>query len=186
MSTTTTEQTAKVITGVVRLSFLHIWEPSKGKNDKPGKYEASLIIPKSDKITIKKIEAAVEAAKEAGKKDWGGKIPSKLKLPLRDGSDREDDPAYENSFFVSAKSTSKPGVVDLARKPITNHDEVYSGCYAVASITFYPYEFEGSKGIACALNHIMKVKDGEPLGGGRTNPEDDFAEVEIMETDDLM
>lgn len=182
MSTTTTAPAkevspTKVITGIVRLSYAHIFEPSTAPGSTVAKYSGALIIPKSDKATLAKINAAVEAAKEQGKAKFGGKIPANLKLPLRDGDiDRPDDDAYANSFFLNASSGTKPGIIDLAGKTITEQDKVYSGCYIRASINFYPFNTNGSKGIAAGLNNIMFVKDGDALSG-RDNAETDFAEV---------
>lgn len=178
----------KVVTGVVRLSYLHIWEPSAVNEGDVKKYSASLIIPKSDKVTIEKVRAAIQAAKEAGKSKFGGKIPAKLKEPLRDGDeDRPEDEAYANSFFLNANASTKPGIVDKDVQPILDQNEVYSGCYAKVSVTFFAFDQKGNKGIGCGLNHIMKVKDGEPLGG-RNTAESDFAEIAGMveDDDDLM
>ena len=83
----------KVVTGVVRLSYEHIWEPSSINGSTP-KYSASLIIPKDDKKTVADINAAIEAALQQGAPKFGGKVPNKaaLKLPLRDGdTEREDE-----------------------------------------------------------------------------------------------
>ncbi len=33
----------------------------------------------------------------------------------------------------------------------------------------------GNKGIACGLNNLQKIRDGEPLGG-KSHPEDDFSD----------
>ncbi|MDE6181665.1 MAG: DUF2815 family protein, partial [Eubacteriales bacterium] len=46
--------------------------------------------------------------------------------------------------------------------------------YGIASINLYPYNTNGNVGIACGLNNLMKIKDGETLGG-RARAEDDFA-----------
>lgn len=165
----------KVITGKVRFSYLHIWEPKAIDDSQEPKYSVSLIIPKSDKDTIKKIKEAIENAKIQGKtRKFEGKMPANLKTPLRDGDEeRPDDEAYANSYFVNANCKTKPGIVDKECNKILDQDEVYSGCYGRASISFYPYNVSGSKGIACGLSHIMKLKDGEPLGG-RSTPESDF------------
>ena len=185
MTTTTATPSTKVVTGVVRASYLHIWEPSAVQEGQEKKYSASLIIPKSDKATVANINRAIAAATESGKAKFGGKIPANLKTPLRDGDvERPDDEAYANSWFINSNCKTKPGVVDSNAKPIMNQDEVYSGCYIRASITFYPFNTNGNKGVACGLNHIMKVKDGEPLGG-RSTAESDFAAV-LGEGDDLM
>lgn len=183
---TETQPSTKVVTGLVRFSYLHVWEPVAIEEGQDKKYSASLIIPKSDKETLAKIKAAIAAATEAGKAKFGGKIPANLKTPLRDGDvERPDDEAYANAFFINANAKTKPGVVDKDVKPVMDQDEVYSGCYGRASITFYAFNTSGNKGIACGLNHIMKLKDGESLGG-RSTAENDFAEVASMEDDDLL
>lgn len=166
---------AKVITGKVRFSYVHVWEPRAIDESEDKKYSVSIIIPKSDKKQIETIQKAIEAAKEAGKHSkFGGKIPANLKSPLRDGdTDRPDDEAYANSYFITANAKTKPGVVDANVQPILDQDEFYSGCYGRASITFFAFNTSGNKGIACGLNHVQKLEDGEPLGG-RTSAEHDF------------
>lgn len=168
----------KVVTGKVRLSYAHVWEPVSINDSKP-KYSVSLVIPKSDKETVKKINAAVDAAIEEGIAKFGGKKPNKaaLKLPLRDGDTERDDEVYRNSFFVNANSTTAPQIVDRAVNPILDRDEVYSGCYARVSINFYAYNTNGNKGVACGLGNIQKIADGEPLGG-RSNAKDDFGSLD--------
>lgn len=171
----------KVITGPnTRWSYANVWEP-KAINDGTPKYSVSLIIPKSDTATIKKIEAAIEAAYKEGEaklKGNGRSVPalSVLKTPLRDGdAERPDDEAYANAYFVNANSATAPGIVDADRQPIIDRSEVYSGVYGRASINFYAFNSNGNKGIACGLNNLQKLRDGEPLGG-KSRAEDDFAE----------
>lgn len=173
----------KVITGVnTRWSYANVWQP-KSINGGAPKYSVSLIIPKSDKKTIEKIRAAIQAAYEEGEaklKGNGKSVPalSVLKTPLRDGdTERPDDEAYANAYFVNANSATAPGIVDADRQPIINTSEVYSGVYGRASINFYAFNSNGNKGIACGLNNLQKMRDGEPLGG-KTSAEDDFADSE--------
>lgn len=164
---------SKVVTGTVRLSYAHIWEPAS-INGSDEKYSVSLIIPKSDTKTVKAIQDAVEQAKQDGKAKFGGKIPANLKLPLRDGDiERPDDESYANCYFINANSKDKPQIVDTKVQPILDRNEVYSGCYARVSISLYAFNTNGNKGIACGLGNIQKIADGEPLGG-RSRAEDDF------------
>lgn len=101
-----------------------------------------------------------------------------LKTPLRDGDlERPDDEAYANSYFVNANSITAPGIVDAACQQILDNSEIYSGVYGRASITFYAFNTKTSRGIACGLQNIQKIRDGEPLGG-HSRAEDDFATVE--------
>ena len=170
----------KVITGPkTRWSYANVWDP-KSINGGAPKYSVSLIIPKSDTVTVKKIEAAIQAAYEEGEsklKGNGKSVPSLkvLKTPLRDGDlERPDDEAYANSYFINANSATAPGIVDADRQPILERSEVYSGVYGRASINFYAFNSNGNKGIACGLNNLQKIADGEPLGG-KSRAEDDFA-----------
>ena len=98
-------QATKVVTGKVRFSYLHVWEPAAVEEGSQKKYSVSLIIPKSDTDTVARIKNAIQSALEAGKAKFGGKIPPTLKLPLRDGDiERADDDAYLNSWFLNANS----------------------------------------------------------------------------------
>lgn len=170
----------KVITGPnTRWSYANVWEP-KSINGGTPKYSVSLIIPKSDKVTVEKIKKAIQAAYEEGQgklKGNGKTVPalSVLKTPLRDGDlERPDDEAYANSYFINANSATAPGIVDADRNTIIDRSEVYSGVYGRASINLYAFNSNGNKGIACGLNNLQKIKDGEPLGG-KSRAEDDFA-----------
>ena len=170
----------KVITGHdTRWSYANVWE-AKSVNGGTPKFSVSLIIPKSDTKTIAKIKAAIEAAYREGEaklKGNGKTVPplAALKTPLRDGdTERPDDPAYNNAYFINANSATAPGVVDADRQEIINRSEIYSGVYGRASINFYAFNSNGNKGIACGLNNLQKIRDGEPLGG-KSRAEDDFA-----------
>ena len=170
----------KVITGPnTRFSYANVWE-AKSINGGVPKFSVSLIVPKSDTKTIEKIKAAIEAAYKEGESKLKGNsrsVPalSAIKNPLRDGdTERPDDEAYANSYFINANSATAPGIVDANCSPILERSEVYSGVYGRASISFYAFNSNGNKGIACGLNNLQKIRDGEPLGG-RTRAEDDFA-----------
>ena len=172
---TNNKNSTKVVTGIVRLSYEHVWEPASINGSNP-KYSASLIIPKSDKKTIDAINTAIDNAIRDGAGKFGGKIPNKgaLKLPLRDGDTEREDEAYRDAYFINANSTTAPQIVDRSVQPILDRSEVYSGCYARVSINFYAFNSNGNRGIACGLGNIQKVRDGEPLGG-KTSAADDFA-----------
>lgn len=165
----------KVITGLVRFSFVHVFEPW-GQDDNKKKYQVTLLIPKSDKETIRYIKEAIENAKAAGKTSkWNNKIPNKLEIAFYDGDDKADEyDGYEGMMYISAKSDRKPQVIDLYKQPIDDPEEFYSGCWGRASIQFYPYDFSGKKGVACALNNLQKVKDDTRFGASISTAEDDF------------
>jgi len=184
-------QATKVITGKVRLSYAHVFEPASvdGGDEK---YSTAILIPKTDKETLRKIKAATDAAKELGKSKWpNGKVPANCKTPLRDGDEeRPDDETYAGHYFLNASSKNKPGIAKPIGKDangkttfqaITDTTEVYSGCYARVSLNFYPFDIKGNRGVAAGLNNLVKLQDGDFLGG-RSSVQDDFAGEEF-ETD---
>ena len=171
----------KVITGPnTRWSYANVWE-AKSINGGAPKFSVSLIIPKTDTVTIEKIKKAIQAAYEEGQSKLKGTskyMPDleDLKLPLRDGDkERKGDPTYAGCMFINANSSTAPGIVDADRQPILERSEVYSGVYGRASITLYAFNSNGNRGIACGLNNLQKIRDGEPLGG-RASAESDFAD----------
>lgn len=170
----------KVITGPdTRWSYANVCE-AKSINGGAPKFSVSLIVPKSDTKTVAKIKAAIEAAYYDGEsklKGNGKSVPhlTSIKTPLRDGDlERPDDPAYANAYFINANSATAPGIVDADRNIILTRSEVYSGVYGRASINFYAFNSNGNRGIACGLNNLQKIRDGEPLGG-KSSAEDDFS-----------
>ena len=170
----------KVITGKdTRWSYANVWE-AKSINGGTPKFSVSLIVPKSDTVTVEKIKAAIQAAYEEGQaklKGNGRSVPplTAIKTPLRDGdNERPDDPAYAGCYFINANSATAPGIVDADLNPILSRSEVYSGVYGRASISFYAFNSNGNKGIACGLNNLQKIRDGEPLGG-KASAASDFA-----------
>lgn len=180
----------KVITGPnTRWSYCNVWEPKSINGSNP-KYSISLIIRKDDVETVNKIKAAIKAAYDEGAsklKGTGKSVPAltAIKNPVRDGDvERPDDPAYAGCYFINANNKTAPGIVDANRQKIIDSSEVYSGCYGRASITFYAFNTNGNKGIACALNNLQKIADGEALGGHASAAED-FADS-APATDDFL
>ena len=181
----------KVITGKdTRWSYCNVWE-AKAINGGTPKFSVSLLIPKTDTVTVKKIKAAIEAAYREGEaklKGNGKTVPplTAIKTPLRDGdAERPDDPAYAGHYFLNANSATAPGIVDADCQPILTRSEVYSGVYGRASISFYAFNSSGNRGIACGLNNLQKIRDGEPLGG-RASAESDFSDFDDEDDDDFL
>lgn len=181
MTQTNMNKATQLVTGEVRFSYLHVFQPHAVEQGQQEKYSVSLLIPKNDVNTLNKIKQAIENAKVAGKSKIAGKngqIPANVKMPIRDGdTDRPDNPEYAGHYFVNASSTFKPGVVDQNVNPIIDSTELYSGCYGRADINFYAFNSNGNKGIACGLNNLQKTRDGETLGG-RARAEDVFGAVD--------
>ena len=177
-----------VTTGEVRLSFAHLFEPRADDNGVE-KYSALLLVPKSDKATMKALRAAEEAAKQAGVATrWNGKMPKVIGSIIHDGDEEKDTdeyPEFAGHYYLTVSSKDQPGIVDRNVQAILDSTEVYSGCYVRANINAYPYTYGSKAGVSFGLNHVQKLRDGE-MFGGRSRASDVFSAVESDEDDDLI
>lgn len=174
---------SKVITKKVRFSYANVWEPKAIEAGGEPKYSVCLLIDKKDTATLAKINEAIEAELQIFKDSNKGVLPKKFKMPLRDGDEeREDDPNYKGKFFINASSKNAPGIVDRNKDEILDKGEFYSGCFGIASVNFYGFNKAGNTGIACGLNNLMKLEDGERLSGG-ASADEDFADIDADEED---
>lgn len=165
----------QVLTGKVRFSFLHVFEPAETLNKGTFKYSVQLLISKTDKKTVDSFNAAYKAAFEIGQQNTfkGGKA-AEFKSPLRDGDVEfaEDIKAgkttYKGMYFVNASSSDKyaPTVMGPDGTKLMDRTDIYSGCYGRAFVNLYPYCVSGNKGIACGLSGVQLLEQGESLGGG--------------------
>lgn len=168
-----------------RLSFAHVLE-----EDKFGAYSCTLLIPKTDTGTVEKLNNAIEAALQAGRTKLLNKEGTinrkKLSLPLHDADEEENtNNGYKGMMFFSAKNKRRPQCVNRRLEIIEDEEEIYSGCYCNVMINFYAYDFQGKKGIAASLGNIQKIRDGEHLGYGRSQADEDFDNEDGSEDFDL-
>lgn len=187
---TTEKNPMRVITGRVKLSYPTLFTPrgmSNDPNSKPA-YSTTLMVPKTTsdgKATIERIRAAEKLAIEKGKTEkWKGKVPRDLKSVIHDGDDEkyeDSNPEYAGHWVLAVRSPRRPGLVDRNLERITDESEIYPGVIAKVSVSAFPFDVSGSKGIGFGLNNVQKIGDAEPLAGP-SRPEDDF-EVEDSEDD---
>ena len=167
-------------TPVFRSSYAFVFEPRETQNGDM-KYQICMIFKKKDKPKWKDVAQAIcnAAAKKFG--DDPEKWAKNLKCPLRDGDEDRDGKEFEEAIFLNGGTKNKPGIVDRQMNPIMSTDEFYSGCYARASLSFYPYDTKGNKGVGTGLNNLLFWEDGERLDGS-VEAEDDFAEYKEAAT----
>jgi hypothetical protein len=170
------------------LSYANIFEPyiDPKKPTEKGKYKVLLLIDKTDKESVRKIKAAIKhvEAKMVTEK-YAGKVPKKaIPNTFNDGDEDKEGEEYEGRYYINVSKHIKPAIVDRKRNPITDPEEVYSGCVANVCIEFYYYWREDSKGITASLEGIQKISDGAPLGASRVKAEDVFDELEDEEFED--
>lgn len=175
----------RVVTGKVRLSYVHLFTPRASLSGGDPKFSVTLLIPKSDVATRQRIDAAINAAvQEAVGTKWNGVRPPVIATPIHDGDGVKADgtPFGEECrghwvMTASSQADRKPDVVDINLNPIINQSEIYSGIYARVSVRFFGYLSQGKKGIGCGLGNVQKLEDGQPLGGGGATAASDFGSL---------
>ena len=133
----------------------------------------SLALVKKDQVNIRKAPGG-QMVDRLRKGEW----VNILGTEIRGG--REWD-----RIIVSRKTDNQVicGYVDAAF--LEDVTEIYSGIYGWVNINFYPYFFSGKKGIGCGLNHVMKTRDGQPLGGSAPSVDEAFAGVTLPAVDPI-
>lgn len=184
----------KVVTGKVRFSYAHIFEPQAPLSGGDPKYSVTLLIPKSDTVTINKIKEAIAEARETFcKRNGANALPPKPNHTLHDGDGQRDSgedygPECKGCYVITVSSKNKPVIVDSFKNEITDPSEVYSGCYGRAAINFYGYNQAGKKGVSAGLLSIQKLHDGEPFGtvGSADDFDDDYQDPTASDIDDIL
>ena len=168
----------QITTGKVRFSYVNLFTPKSPMGGGDPKYSVTLLIPKSDTATLNKIKAACEEAKaKYMERGNGKKLPANLKTSLHDGDGErpnggEFGQECKGCYVLTVSSKNKPTIVNADKTPLTEPSDLWSGCYGRAVINFYVYDNAGNKGITAGLNGIMKLYDGEPLGGAVVTDKD--------------
>jgi hypothetical protein len=144
----------EVVTGKVRLSYVHLFTPYASQQGGEAKYSTTILLPKTDIATKQRIDAAINSAIQEGiASRWNGVRPPVLAIPVYDGDGvRPSDgmPIGEECkghFVFTASSKQAPEIVDLTMQRILNQTEIYSAIYARVSVGFFPYASNGKKGL---------------------------------------
>lgn len=160
-----------------RLSFPSLFQKAEFQG-KEGKYEATLLFPKTDTKTYDVITTAIEQCKKDNKTPKLGAD----KLCIKDGDESEYD-GCEGMWMVKASNNKRPTVINRDKTPVTAEDEVmYAGCYVNGIIDLWFQNNSYGKRVNANLLGIQFVKDGEPFGdGGKTADADEFDEIDDEE-----
>ena len=185
----------KITTGKVRFSYEHIFEAQAPLGGGDPKYSVTLLIPKTDTVTIGKIKAAIKEARELYcQRNGANALPANPVHTLHDGDGVRDNgeefgAECKGCYVITVSSKRRPVVVDSFKNEITDPEEVYSGCYGRACINFYGYNSAGKKGISAGLLSIQKLHDGDRLGGAAGSADDfddDYIDPTAGDIDDIL
>lgn len=167
----------------VRLSFASIFQRSEF-NGVEGKYEATFLIPKSNKALKKKLDEAMKQAMVEAKVE---KIGSD-RYCLKDGDDSAYD-GYPGHWSLKAANDKRIRILDRDKTILAEEDgRPYSGCYVNAIIDFWVQDNSWGKRVNANLFGVQFVKDGESFGSAGMSDADvmsSFDELEDEEDDEL-
>lgn len=170
-----------------RLIWARLFEAEAMEEGNDPSYSCAILY-KSDQ-DIKAIRRAIQAAK---RDMWGDAPPRRLTLCLIEDDEIEalaDDYDYiePGDTILKLRRYEKfgaPQLWDQRVEPIESPTEMYSGCHVVGDVEFFGWERKTAAGVSCRVNGLQKVREDEPLGGGRVDTHDSFARVEVEEDED--
>ena len=168
------------VTPECTIVYPSIFEPESFKGGEE-KYRAVLLIDKTSDLSA--LKAAIIAARSVKFPGKDSEFFKTLRYPIRDGSERavdkdnKPDPTsfYHNRRYLSVNSNYMPQIVDKFNQPILDPKAIYGGCRVVVAVTFFGYDRLGNRGVSCSMRAIMKIADGDPIGGGRLDTGQVFA-----------
>lgn len=183
------------LTVVARLTWADLIEGEEKTADdgkKYRKYTGTLLFDKNSKeqanpdkniLDIAGMKAVAQATFLEAYPDESNR-PRKIATPFKDGDTDENSdgiplsekyPYYANNTVVSMSTTRAPGCIDANGSQISDENKLYSGCFVRAQLQATLYEFNGKKGLRFVVQNILKVSDGDKLGGSSESAESAFA-----------
>lgn len=168
-----------LILPAVRLSYPHLFKAHlmKGSTREPS-FGANFIMDNvKHAALIKKAEILVDRVAL----DFFRKKVSLKHRALHDGNDKDDDEGYgDGVHYIVSNSARRPPVVDSDRVTPLNEEsgKIYAGCFVDASVRFYAWEHPtGGRGVSADLRAVSYHCEGESLGAGPVNTEEEFADI---------
>lgn len=175
----------KVKLNNVRLAFPQLFEAKTVNGEGEPAFSASLLIDPADP-QIKALNAAIDAV---AKEKWAAKAEAILKTIratdktcLHDGDLKDQYAGFEGMLYVSARSKTRPLVIDADKTPLTAKDgKPYAGCYVNASIELWAQDNNYGKRVNASLRGIQFLRDGDAFAGGAPASEDEFDDLSVAE-----
>ena len=164
----------------VRLSFPALFKAEAFKPGDDPRFKGTFLIPEGSALA-KEVEKAAIAALEEKFPKKGATIYKQVygnnnKCNVSDGNLAEYD-GYAGMIAVSAKSKTRPLVIDTDKTPLAEDDgKPYAGCYVNAIVDFFGYDNSG-KGVSATLKGVQFVRDGDAFSGSAPASEDDFDDL---------
>lgn len=148
------------------LSYPHLFQPQQVNGQGDPKYSAALLV---DEATAGMVYAKAQELAAAHFKNNEAALPnfSWPVIPASSKPNYASNPRLASLYIVNAKASADfpPQIVDGNRQPVMDRGQIYAGCVVAAGIRLYTYNNMGNIGIGVGLSAVMKMGDGEALGG---------------------
>lgn len=175
----------------VRLAFPVLFEAKTVNGEGKPAFSASFLLDPADP----QVKALNQAIEQVAKDKWGAKAEAILKqmraqdkVALHDGDLKANYDGFPGSLYVSARSATRPLVIDKDKSPLTEQDgKPYAGCFVNASIELWPQDNNYGKRVNASLRGVQFFRDGDAFAGGGAASEDEFDDISSGATaDDLV
>lgn len=171
----------------VRLAFPQLFEAKTVNGEGKPAFSGSFLLA-HDHPSAAEINKAIEAV---AKDKWGAKAPEVLralraqdKVCLHDGDAKADYDGYAGNLFVSARSATRPLVLDRDKSPLTEKDgRPYAGCYVFAIIELWAQDNQFGKRVNASLKGVQFYRDGDAFAGGAPASPEDFEDLGAPEAE---
>ena len=174
----------KIMLNDVRVAFTDALFEAKTVNGegRPAYSVTALLDPVRHKKVIAEIEAGIDTV---AKEKWGAKADAILKqlrasdkTALHDGDTKSAYDGFEGNLFISARSQTRPLVIDRDKSPLVAADgKPYAGCYCNVQIELWPQDNGFGKRVNAQLKGVQFVRDGDAFAGGAPASADDFGDI---------
>lgn len=175
----------------VRLAFPVLFEAKTVNGEGKPAFSASFLLDPADP----QVKALNQAIEQVAKDKWGAKAEAILKqmraqdkVALHDGDLKANYDGFPGNLYVSARSATRPLVIDKDKSPLTEQDgKPYAGCFVNASIELWPQDNNYGKRVNASLRGVQFFRDGDSFAGGGAASEDEFDDISSGATaDDLV
>jgi hypothetical protein len=175
----------------VRLAFPVLFEARTVNGEGKPAFSASFLLDPADP----QVKALNQAIEQVAKDKWGARAGDILKqmraqdkVALHDGDLKANYDGFPGNLYVSARSATRPLVIDKDKSPLTEQDgKPYAGCFVNASIELWPQDNNYGKRVNASLRGVQFFRDGDSFAGGGAASEDEFDDISSGATaDDLV
>lgn len=165
----------------MRLAFPVLFVAKTVNGDGKPAFSASFLLDPADP----QVQTLNQGIEQIAHEKWGAKADAVLKqmraqdkMCLHDGDLKSNYDGFSGNLYVSARSTSRPLVIDRNRSLLSEADgKPYAGCYVNASVELWAQDNKFGKRVNASLRGVQFLCDGDAFawGGAALDEFDDLS-----------